>query len=254
MVICAPVCVNMHRFASCPSRKKVITSYRQGAGCFCSLFGVSVYVCLTLPVTICFCYPQEGDLGWGCTTWYLLLQVTWQTFCLVFSCHISSAPFMRSQAACLQPVRLPCPVPSVWVTISVPRLRPSARGEGLSPVPYGTTLAPTVLAVLLHQAWQHSSTPRQTGCTADNPQSSHGSMSVVIGTDTPGWDFHLTLLHCVGIQGALRARAFFSSDNTAPYCLGPLPRTVTRHVINNQRYWHGVEKKSIPTQHLHACW
>lgn len=250
MVICGPACVNMHRFASCPSRKKVITSYRQGASCFCSHFGVSVCVCLTLPVTICFCYPQ-GDMGWGCTTWYLLLQVMWQTFCLVFSCHISSAPFMRNQAACLQTVRLPSPVPSAWVTTSVPWLRPSARGEGLSPVPYSTTLAPTVLAVLLRQAWQHSSTPRQTGCTADNPWSSHGFH--VCGywhqRARPGFPPHPAALRrdTRSFEGQdlflLWQHSTIVSWSTAENC------HKARH---NQGYWHGVEKQSILTQHLHA--
>lgn len=48
------VCVNMHRSVSCPSREKRPLPARD---CFYSLFGVSVCVCLTLPVRICFCCP-----------------------------------------------------------------------------------------------------------------------------------------------------------------------------------------------------
>lgn len=61
------------QFASCPSRVKIINSSREGAVSGSS--SVSVHVCLTLSVTICFCCPPEADVGWDFTTRYSLLQV-----------------------------------------------------------------------------------------------------------------------------------------------------------------------------------
>lgn len=219
-VIC--VFVNTLRFASCPyNEKKVIASYRQGAASAPSLVCLSVYVCLTLllPVTICFSLPQ-GELGWDYTTQYWLLQVTWQTFCLVFSCHICPVPFMWDQTACLQTVQLPALVSSMWETTSVPQIHSLAKREGPSLGPYTTTLAADFLAVLLHQTWQCSfSTPRQTQCTADRWCSSIALWLWLLASVCLDGISISPCLHCIGIQEALRARTFLCSVNTTPTVL-----------------------------------
>lgn len=137
---------------------------------------MSVHGCLTLSVTICFFCPPEADLGWGYTTKYLLLQVMRQTFCLVFSCHISSAPLMCKQAACLQTVWLPSPVPSV-------KFCPCATQYQAGCHFLGYLTSATTFFFHLKANWEQ----------VEDHCSSHRSMAVAAGTGVPGQGFPLTL-------------------------------------------------------------
>lgn len=103
MVMC--MCVNMHRFSSCSTRKKVITSCRQKAASASSLMCLSVHVCLTLPVTICFCCLQEGDLRWDYTIRYVLLHVMSLLFSFILWHFFSSI--------CMQPGSV-VPIPGIF--------------------------------------------------------------------------------------------------------------------------------------------
>lgn len=114
-----------------------------------------------------------------------ILQVMWQTFCLVFSCHISSAPFMCKQAACLQTVRLPSPLPSANNSLCATAPSLCHTVPHWLPLPWLSQFTRPDNAFLPPQ--------RQTGSTADHQCSSHGSLAVAVGTGVPGQGFPLIL-------------------------------------------------------------
>lgn len=123
-----------------------------------------------------------------------------------------------------------------------------------APVPHSTTLAATSLAVSLQQTWQHpSSTPRQTGSTAEHQCSSHRSMVVALGTGVPGQGFPLTLPALLRDTGSFDGQDLLLWQHST-YWVGPLLRTVTRNVIKNQGYRHSIKRKSILFWHLNLLW
>lgn len=151
-----------------------------------------------------------------------------QTFCLVFSCHISSAPLMCKQAACLQTVWLPSPVPSV-------KFCPCATQYQAGCHFLGYLTSATTFFFHLKANWEQ----------VEDHCSSHRSMAVAAGTGVPGQGFPLTLPELLRDTGRFEGQHHLLWQHSTCW-VGPLLRTGTRNVINNHRYRHSIKRKNHP--------